>query len=654
MKKIACLLLVFALRAQEPVKDVSIEAGSVWTDTGIDLRPGDTVRITISGTLKFADGESGPAGLRRGFRDLLRSLPLNQSGRGAAIARIGSSEAAAPFLVGERLEFKSPRGGRLFVGANRQSNDSVQGSYTAKIEFVARGAEPAKDAAPVKVPAISQTLLDGIPRRVQDADGTPGDTVNFLIVGPEDRVREALKAAGWVQVDRSNKDAVLAGLMATLSKQAYLTLPMSELRLYGRPQDYGYAHAEPVAVVARRHHFRIWKAPVEIEGQQLWVGAGTHDIGFDRDQRNNKVTHKIDADIDKERDFIGESLNETGLVSKLAYVTPSQPVTKARTAHGAEYFSDGRTLVVYLTASAPATLATSFANLFCSVLKSENPDGGTWGDCKQFIEAPSEKETKLDEIAKNYRVLIIPGILSSCVKDTPAFDDGQKHLREKHGLTVDFFQVPNDPSESNAKKIAEYLKEKMQGDARKYIAIGYSKGGPDLHTAVQNEPDAASAIAAFVSVAGAIGGSPIADQIPAQADQWIRKYSLPGCEGDLAAGFKSLKRSDRQAFLTKNPKPAVPSYSLPAVSTLQTTSKSLMQSWQLLNSFASLHDGQVTRDDAVIPGSKYLGYLRGDHFAVALAFEKNQQMRSFSDKNHYPRAALLEAVIRYVAGDLAQ
>jgi hypothetical protein len=169
-----------------------------------------------------------------------------------------------------------------------------------------------------------------------------------VVVGSEKQVLAAFEAAGWVKVDRSNEDAVLAGIMAVMNKQAYLTLPMSILTLFGRPQDYGLAHAEPLAVVAQRHHLRLWKAPFQAEGQGLWVGAATHDIGFDRDQRNNGVTHKIDPAVDDEREFVSRSLDETGLVAKLSYMTPGQPSKEARTATGATFHSDGRVLVIHL------------------------------------------------------------------------------------------------------------------------------------------------------------------------------------------------------------------------------------------------------------------------------------------------------------------
>ena len=95
-------------------------------------------------------------------------------------------------------------------------------------------------------------------------------------------------------------------------------------------------------------------------GYEAWVGAGTHDIGFDRDNRNNGVTHKIDPDVDKERDYIGQSLQESSMVAKLDYVMPSKPSQEAVTATGATFHSDGRVLVIYLTpdgppAAAPAT-----------------------------------------------------------------------------------------------------------------------------------------------------------------------------------------------------------------------------------------------------------------------------------------------------------
>ena len=78
-------------------------------------------------------------------------------------------------------------------------------------------------------------------------------------------MEKVFTTAGWVQVDANVKDTLLHGLLESISKESYLTMPMSPLYLFGRQQDYGWAHAEPISVVASRNHLRIWKAPFEIE-----------------------------------------------------------------------------------------------------------------------------------------------------------------------------------------------------------------------------------------------------------------------------------------------------------------------------------------------------------------------------------------------------
>src|SRR5260370_3474385 len=128
-------------------------------------------------------------------------------------------------------------------------------------------------------------------------------------------------------------------------------MPMSPLYLFGRSQDFGWAHAEPIKVVASRNHLRIWKAPFEVDGRTLWVGAATHDIGFERDERNDGVTHKIDPDIDLERDYVEKTLISTGLVSEVTHVLPAEALKQPRTATDASFHSDRRGLVLKLNDS---------------------------------------------------------------------------------------------------------------------------------------------------------------------------------------------------------------------------------------------------------------------------------------------------------------
>ncbi|HVV47504.1 MAG TPA: hypothetical protein VHC72_19975, partial [Bryobacteraceae bacterium] len=162
--------------------------------------------------------------------------------------------------------------------------------------------------------------------------------------------------------------------------------------------------------------------------------------------------------------------------------------------------------------------------------------------------------------------------------------------------------------------------------------------------------------AAFVSVAAASGGSPIADLLPQLAEKYIKTLPIKSCQGDLSTGFKSLKREVRQAFLAAHPDPLVPTYSLIAKAEQSTTSKSLLETWRALAVYGSVQDGQLLKADAIVPGAKYLGAALADHFAVALPFDRSSDsaIRSGMDKTRYPRAALLEALVRFVVGDLGQ
>lgn len=338
-------------------QEVQLTGDESWIDTGIDVQAGEHVLITATGKLRYVDAkeDNGPEGLSRGFKDLLRVLPFNEAGRGALIGRIGDEDTSQPFSIGARHDVLAPISGRLSVGINQTTSDTGDGNYTVRIEVYAPEGGMARVVAKQvsSLPGIDNDLFAKLPRRIGDKQGNPGDMVNFLVLGSEDAMKRVFSTAGWVKVDADVKDTVLHGLIESLSKESYLTMPMSQLYLFGRPQDYGWAHAEPISVVKTRNHLRIWKAPFEVNGKTLWVGAATHDIGFERDQRNNGVTHKIDPDIDLERDYVEKTLASTGLVTEISHFLPDNPMKEAKTATGGTFHSSGQVLILKLDESSP-------------------------------------------------------------------------------------------------------------------------------------------------------------------------------------------------------------------------------------------------------------------------------------------------------------
>jgi hypothetical protein len=382
---IVVLIAVGGLVSKMPIAGAQAAAGSggaksykievpgtkQWGDTNINLRSGAKLRFTATGQITYPPDQSragklhtqgtfGPDGLPRGFADLIHfDYPVTSAGHGALIGRLGSEDYAQPFLIGASQDYDVPVAGRLFLGINQSQQDagSATGSFAVTVEVLNEGTgNAASVGGPVEaaVAGITPDLLSKIPRRVSDQEKNPGDMVNVLIVGTQDQVVQVFTAGGWVQVDKDVGSTAMSALINSLQKKDYLTMPMSILYLFDRPQDYGFAHAEPVRVAMSRNHLRVWKSPYEVQGRPLWCVAATHDVGFERDQRNNGVTHKIDPAVDGEREYVNGTLSGTGMVVQRNHVTPPDPLTTAKTATGGEFNSDGRILVLMLKDTAPS------------------------------------------------------------------------------------------------------------------------------------------------------------------------------------------------------------------------------------------------------------------------------------------------------------
>lgn len=343
--------------------NLTVTGDKQWIDTGMDVKAGDKLHITAKGTVALPDKSGiGPDGASRGWKDTLRTLTVPSAGRGALVGQIGIDPAATPFFIGADGTITVPVAGRLYLGINQTGASELTGKFEVHIEHTSAAAAPTGGVAASSTydfqPLFAQLEKD-LPYRVTDKPGeggNPGDLVNLVLVGDRDQVTDAFKAAGWVLADKTKADAVMGALTATLNREVYVAVPMSTLYLFGRAQDFGYARAQAVQVAEQRDHFRLWQAPFKgPQGQTLWAGAGTHDVGIERDQRNpDAVTHKIDPDIDNERDFIGATLHEAGWVKAMTYLNRPKQVKEAKTATGGDIKSDRRTLVIVLKPASEA------------------------------------------------------------------------------------------------------------------------------------------------------------------------------------------------------------------------------------------------------------------------------------------------------------
>ncbi|WP_263413926.1 LssY C-terminal domain-containing protein [Terriglobus aquaticus] len=343
-----------ALSHRNTHSKLTIDAAAAdWTDTGVPVLAGDALTFEASGSIQLGDHTLSPDGATRGWRDMLRRFPVDTANAGALVGRIGSRAAAVPFTVGAQSTLTATESGNLFLRVNASNELPAVGQLRVQVRVTAAGATPAETPNTLRTPAnllstLSPATMDALPRRVADRDGEPGDATNFALLGTEQQVRTALANAGWLEVDANAPAALVHGLLNTLQHKPYVEVPMSTLYLFGRPQDLGFARASAITVATERHHLRCWNSGVTVGGVPLWIGAATHDVGLERDQRNGQVTHRIAPEIDQERDFLRDSLQGSGGVAAAAYFTPLNPVHQARTATGGSFTTDGRMLVVQL------------------------------------------------------------------------------------------------------------------------------------------------------------------------------------------------------------------------------------------------------------------------------------------------------------------
>ena len=157
---------------------------------------------------------------------------------------------------------------------------------------------------------------------------TPGDPLNLVLVGDGRHVLATLVRNGWDLTETMRRDTAWQTIASSVFGSHYRTSPVSPLYLFGRAQDFALQKARHNVNV--RNHLRLWLAPVTLEGQNVWVGQISRDIGVKLTSKTF-VTHKIDPVVDEARLYItldlaaSESLQALGYVEGVGYSDRDAP-----------------------------------------------------------------------------------------------------------------------------------------------------------------------------------------------------------------------------------------------------------------------------------------------------------------------------------------
>ena len=113
-------------------RTVRVNSRERWTDTGIDVRAGDVITFSASGTITMRSDDASdtatPAGSTRG-RTAPEAPVLNQLA-GGLLASIGGW---SPTFIGSRGSWTAPVGGRLYLGVNDDHLLDNQGEFVVQV-----------------------------------------------------------------------------------------------------------------------------------------------------------------------------------------------------------------------------------------------------------------------------------------------------------------------------------------------------------------------------------------------------------------------------------------------------------------------------------------------------------------------------------------
>ncbi|EOL50075.1 LssY C-terminal domain-containing protein [Enterococcus caccae] len=174
--------------------------------------------------------------------------------------------------------------------------------------------------------------------------GLLGDPINLAFIGSKEELEQLFINAGWTKAEPLSLHSSFQMIIASVFSKSYPSAPVSSLFLFNKKQDLAFEQ-EIKNNPRRRHHVRFWETPDNwyLPGGRKadWLGAATYDkkVGFS--VFTGQITHKINSDIDHERDFVLETFTESNQPVSIEVVKHFTTSYHGRNGGGDEIFTDG-------------------------------------------------------------------------------------------------------------------------------------------------------------------------------------------------------------------------------------------------------------------------------------------------------------------------
>ena len=311
-----------------------------------------------------------------------------------------------------------------------------------------------------------------------------------------------------------------------------------------------------------------------------------------------------------------------------------------------------------------------FREIFCAVLEARKDQIEDYRPCDDALtrldgEASSGGTTgrpiELGASKRRLVAMVVPGVGYECFEpwlQPPG--TAQRHVAQ-FGYDLSLLKVdPLSGTARNARMIRDALMATPapEGSPR-IVLVGYSKGTPDILDALATYPEIRGRVAAMVSVAGAVGGSPLANDATQDQANLIKHFPGASCGTGDNGAVEALRPQVRRAWLAQHasalPQQEMRYFSLVTLPQPERVSLILRGSRNKLAQIDGRNDSQVIFYDQIVPGSGLMGYLNADHWAIAVPLNRTKTAIAATvvTQNAYPREALIEAVLRFVEEEIS-
>lgn len=198
--------------------------------------------------------------------------------------------------------------------------------------------------------------------RTRTTEGVLSDPINIALDGPERDLHVAMRRAGWVLAEERTLASSWQMVRSTLMGRSYPAAPVSHLYLMGRRHDFTYQQ-EVGGSTHQRHHVRFWRMPPDFVlpgGYRAdWLAAGTYDRAVGFSFFTLQVTHRIDENIDVERDFLVDSVRYADPQVEVEVIKEFSTAYHHRNGQGDRFRTDGDLPVIDVTGAAARSAGAS-------------------------------------------------------------------------------------------------------------------------------------------------------------------------------------------------------------------------------------------------------------------------------------------------------